>query len=403
MNSDAVYRMMFESVKTGDLQKNIATAYEITGRPLIITDTSYKKLTEVYPPVPQGDTKWDVYLPDEELDLDSIIHIFQNNYLEQMQAPFEPVLMDRDYFQDSPRLTAPIVIEDNLVGYVSMLCGEEGCGDQEKEMLQIVADAVAIYLRGYEGERYDKVTLQQILSGKLLSGKLQEGDELDRWKEFYNLDIEPPYTVFLVKSTSSYSFLQSRIGALDLPVMSYQDDGRIYLLASRVRDKGVLDLYVRQIFECAWGIRISVGVSKSFNDLSRTGECRAQAEKALELGEKLDRSASVYYYQDMIISAAIDAAVQSLGVDSCMHPGIGVLSEYDQRHGTEYLNTLRFFLYDAGNHVKICSGLHIHRNTLNYRLNKIFAMIGADREDPAHLFHLYMSFRILDDTEIKKP
>jgi len=346
------------------------------------------------------DRKWDVYLPNKELDLDSILHIFQNNYLEQMPAPFAPILMNTGYFEDSPRLTAPIVLENDLVGYVSMLCKDKDCGDEEKKELQIIADAVAIYLRGYEGEKFDRITLRQILSGKLIFGKLQEGEELNRWKEFYDIPADPPYTILLVKSNNTSSFLYSQINALGLPLMSHQKDGVIYILACMVKDENTLRDYIRRIQECAWGIRISIGVSKAFNELHSVDVCRRQAEKACELGEKLDCDTSVYYYQNMILSAVFESTVNSLGLENCIHPGIHTLTSYDQAHGTDYTETLRTFLYEAGEHAKICSILHIHRNTLNYRLQKIFSLIGADRKDPAALFHLYMSFRILDDSNM---
>lgn len=55
------------------------------------------------------------------------------------------------------------------------------------------------------------------------------------------------------------------------------------------------------------------------------------------------------------------------------------LVEYDRKHGTRLVPTLRQFVASAGN-VAACAGaLRIHPNTLRYRLKRIAQIAGLER------------------------
>lgn len=190
-----IYQVMFQAIKTGDLGQIIRAAWQVMGRPLIITDTAYVKLIEIFPAEPQGDSKWDAYLPGAELDTESIRHIYENNYIEQMREHFEPVMMNQGYFADSPRLTAPVIIEKNLVGYVSMLSGSRECSEDQKAALQVVADSVAIFLQGREREEYEHTSLRRIFSQKIIFGELQNRKEMEEWCSLVGVEMRPPYMI----------------------------------------------------------------------------------------------------------------------------------------------------------------------------------------------------------------
>lgn len=56
-NREEIYRVLFRAVRSNDIRQIIRAAYEIMGRPIIFTDTSYDQLTEICPPTPTGDEK----------------------------------------------------------------------------------------------------------------------------------------------------------------------------------------------------------------------------------------------------------------------------------------------------------------------------------------------------------
>ena len=58
-----------------------------------------------------------------------------------------------------------------------------------------------------------------------------------------------------------------------------------------------------------------------------------------------------------------------------------ILQQEDEENNTELYETLKMYFLCAHNVVETANALHIHRNTLIYRLKKIRELIGDDIED----------------------
>lgn len=66
------------------------------------------------------------------------------------------------------------------------------------------------------------------------------------------------------------------------------------------------------------------------------------------------------------------------------------LVRYDRQHGTDLVGTLAVFLRENGNAVQAARRLTVHRNTLNYRLQRIAEISGLDLDqaDERLMLHL---------------
>ncbi|MCD8249494.1 MAG: helix-turn-helix domain-containing protein [Lachnospiraceae bacterium] len=67
------------------------------------------------------------------------------------------------------------------------------------------------------------------------------------------------------------------------------------------------------------------------------------------------------------------------------------LQSYDNRHDTNYFDTYYTYLQYDRNIVRTSQALHIHRNTLMYRLDKIHDLIRLDEENIPQRIHMLMS------------
>ncbi|MBP2667172.1 MAG: pucR, partial [Firmicutes bacterium] len=70
---------------------------------------------------------------------------------------------------------------------------------------------------------------------------------------------------------------------------------------------------------------------------------------------------------------------------------LGPLNGYDQRHKGELLPTLTAFLEDTENMALVAEKLHIHRNTLRYRMQKVEELTGRNLNDTQDRMHLYFA------------
>ena len=61
---------------------------------------------------------------------------------------------------------------------------------------------------------------------------------------------------------------------------------------------------------------------------------------------------------------------------------LSLLLDADRERGTNDYEILRTYLYSEGSIKNVCDIMHMHRNTVNYRLEKIRKTIGGDLDDP---------------------
>lgn len=77
-----------------------------------------------------------------------------------------------------------------------------------------------------------------------------------------------------------------------------------------------------------------------------------------------------------------------------LHPASEILRKYDQSNHTEFYQTLYAFLQNDRSLVAASAALHIHRNTLLYRIKKNQELIGSDLDDPDERVYIQLSYKL---------
>ncbi len=79
---------------------------------------------------------------------------------------------------------------------------------------------------------------------------------------------------------------------------------------------------------------------------------------------------------------------------------LGALEEYDLYHGNLYIKTLEVYLRNNQHLETVANELICHRNTVNYRINKIREVLHVDFNDAETKFHLLLALHIRNFLEI---
>ncbi len=69
------------------------------------------------------------------------------------------------------------------------------------------------------------------------------------------------------------------------------------------------------------------------------------------------------------------------------------LAEYDQRQGADLIKTLDAYFNHLGNLRASSEALHVHRNTLLYRLDRVEELTGLDLKDVNQRLNLYVALQ----------
>lgn len=123
-------------------------------------------------------------------------------------------------------------------------------------------------------------------------------------------------------------------------------------------------------------------------------EAHQQAQRCLRVLLALGRVGQASSVDELGLFAMLLGSAGRDDVDGLVRRTLGPVLDYDERRGTELVETLEMYFRESGNATRAAEGLHIHVNTLYQRLDRIGRLLGADwtSEDRALQIHLALRF-----------
>jgi PucR family transcriptional regulator, proline-responsive transcriptional activator len=140
---------------------------------------------------------------------------------------------------------------------------------------------------------------------------------------------------------------------------------------------------------------LSGGLSNEFDELSELYGFYKQAATCLSLHGKDE---PLRLYEELAVDHILSSCTNENPTIMC-HPGLVRLRRFDKENGTDLAETMVAYVENERSLVRTAKALHIHRNTLLYRINKIAALLDVDLADPYVRLHLLVSRRLLDMNE----
>jgi sugar diacid utilization regulator len=135
------------------------------------------------------------------------------------------------------------------------------------------------------------------------------------------------------------------------------------------------------------------GVSGRAAGVAALREAYRESARAVELGEMLDRAATVHFYDDYVLLDLFESApAQGDRLITQMLDPLLRLGEAGER----LIETLDAYLRSGQNLKTAAAALAIHRNTLTYRLEQIRREARFDFEDPTQRLRIEAALRFLE-------
>ncbi|MBR2561062.1 MAG: helix-turn-helix domain-containing protein [Eubacterium sp.] len=136
----------------------------------------------------------------------------------------------------------------------------------------------------------------------------------------------------------------------------------------------------------------SAGCSTPFIDFS---EIRYRYREAVyAAGHNSDALHTLFFFDEAALSCALEEIRDHMTVN-LIHPSVLSLLDYDRIHHTEFARTLQTYLMKERSQSRTAEALHLHRNTLTYRLQRIRELLNCDLDNDDTRLHLLLSFRFL--------
>jgi purine catabolism regulator len=137
---------------------------------------------------------------------------------------------------------------------------------------------------------------------------------------------------------------------------------------------------------------IVVGIGQNAGDLRSWRESFQQAVAAYRMAHQW-RLATPLAFQEMGVYRLLSLLAGSPELNKFYHETLGELAN-DSPHNAEFITTLEAFFEEHGNLTQTAKRLHVHRNTLLYRMDRIREISNLDLDNAETRLAVHLALRI---------
>lgn len=138
------------------------------------------------------------------------------------------------------------------------------------------------------------------------------------------------------------------------------------------------------------------GVSMPFRDFSILHQQYVLSGIAIELSDRDGRISPLVSYSQVMQKHLFGELSAIMPPQAICHSGVIRIHEYDKKNSGELLHSLQVYLQLERSLLAASKKLHIHRNTMVYRLDRISKIADLDLEDTDTRIHIMFSCAILE-------
>jgi sugar diacid utilization regulator len=400
---EKAYIKMFLALEKGGFCSIAEAAFVVMKMPIIIVNAELKKLAQ-YPDKTIGDPIWDKYFNEQEMTPQMTWQLLEDSIIGDSEFSEMPVWLDRSLVEDIPRLVGNVRIDGVIEGYVGVLFLDREYSDIHVKLTKLICQTVAIEMQKDFHQRSSRNALNMAFISNLFKGRIKTQKEFSRWTESLKLTLSPRFCVVVTagdREKTTLHYVKNIVDETEPSMYAVVIGDNLYILVTKLKDKNTprdfLDTRVKQIEYLMSLYKLESGVSDIFDDISSIHLYKYQAEQALNVGRISRPEESIYIYNDIVLENIMFSVREHIELQNYVHPAIDTLRVYDKKNGTEYLKTLKIYITSMCRHHATIERLHIHRNTLLYRLKKIEELTGTSLEDERFCALLLCNFYLLNE------
>ena len=295
----------------------------------------------------------------------------------------------------APRLAVAVRAGDEVLGSIWVAEGSGGFGPEAEQALQRAAHVSALHLVHQRAVS----DVQRVVRGEHLRSLLNGHGAVEPLAATLDLDPHAPFLVLAAKLVAeddesldaarelTVGLVSLHVGFLRQRATSVVIGDVVYVL---VPDEpplplDALETAAREIAERLGhlrGVQVRVAIGPPVPQLADVKESRRVADIGLRVLERMPH---------VLVARTEDLADQILLLETAetiqrwpdlLHGKLDVLVAHDEKHGTDYVRTLRAYLDAFGDVGLAADCLGVHPNTFRYRLHRIVKLAGLDLDDP---------------------
>lgn len=301
------------------------------------------------------------------------------------------------------RILAPIVVHGEIYGFMWVIADEHRLSEIDMMAIESGSTIAALMMLYQESVQSAEASLKGSLMSQLIEGNASRETILTDASMRYGVDLRSPYVMMIVecgmngsqKLATLYRTLNQMISndgwqavvgqfAGQIVILA-QDDEHLKALAARIQERTALSKL------CGDSIP-RVGVSDLQQGADNVRCAYDQCQDVLHIMRRIDPKGRVIYFSELGYIHTLYHAGKGTLTGNQYVPLLRLLLDEKQ---ADLFRTLEAYLDSGGNGVGTAELLHIHRSTLNYRLQRINHIIEFNLQDPIIRTNLQVALKLM--------
>ena len=300
-------------------------------------------------------------------------------------------------------LVDAIHIQGIEIGHVMMMESEHAFHEFDPDFFHRFCELISIELQKDPAYVNNKGLMYSYFLSDLLKNPEENIAQISERLISLGYDLQEYLYILAIPSTS-YHLSNTRLDVitnhlrtiLTGSIYAVYEDSIVFLI-SKKRYSGLSEYELKRLTDFLSANQLKAGFSNFFEFLKDAPRFYKQALTAVSLAVKLNDPSPLCYYSDYYMYEMLELYEKSdTEIRFLIHPGLMQLYYYDKEKNTDLLHTLREYLEFPGQPSFVATKLHIHKNTLLYRLGKIKEITGCHFECGRDYMNFNFSFNIME-------
>jgi sugar diacid utilization regulator len=305
---------------------------------------------------------------------------------------------------ESKVLVSPVIIRGKYAGAMVMFFTKTEVTNQHLELLLLANEVLTEIILKIPMYKYIRGNMNEGILMDLIEGRDKENADFKSWVLESELNCSNNLCV-LVSEQNDANLYQEVIKD------SLRDDlyhvfpkshvifyGNQMVILCMDLEKEKTEKGINRLKNFMEKHALRIGKSDFFQGIENFQSYYFQAGAAIRIGSAIHEEKRFFNYGDYKFFHLLEKVAGDAGnnLKDFVLSGLLTLEKYDKQHQSELFYTLNTLIDYGCNYKETCEALHIHRNTLSYRIDRIKSITRLELAEPKVQFDLAYSFRILE-------
>ncbi len=387
-------------VNDAGLKEIVDVASTMIGNPLIVIDLSFKVLVSC-PIETISDTLWYDNVQKGYCSYEFIAELKKLKVIKEgrnKDKPFEVTCPE----SPTKKVVSRIRVENRVVGNILLLECQNTIEEDDYIYLELISNIISKELKKKHFYKNTRNTLREEIIYDLLENNLVD-DRIIRERLEHSALVFNNYICIHAIDISKYKMKHSIYERfLETQILKFFPHGYLIyykgyiVIINTSKDNNLEESTSKEVRTFLTENNLKMGLSNQFTSIKKCNIFYNQAVEALKVGSIIDNKQSIYKFEDIQPYVFLYRLKDSIKAEDINDSALNLLKKYDEENQSELYKTLYLYLKNNHNITKSSEEIHVHRNTLRYRLEKITEILGYNIDEDDNSFKLYNSIKLMD-------